>query len=228
MEWMKTIILSGLPVIQTELEETVSEVATAATEAEKSAGGSAGWIIAIIAMVVALLALGAAVFFFSKSKGKGAPKKTKNKEKVIPPKANGKEKKNSVNKVSTTPEKGHQKVSGIREENSAKEDINRNDAIYPEVILSNIDNPGSGYRHRIVDKIMIGRAEGSDIRIATDAAVSSRHCMISVKGTQFYLEDCNSSNGTYYNDVEVTSQVPIMSGGILEIGHDRYRLTLGK
>ena len=47
--------------------------------------------------------------------------------------------------------------------------------------------------------------------------VSSRHCIISVKGTQFYLEDCNSSNGTRYNDQEVTSQIPIMSGGLLEI-----------
>lgn len=104
---------------------------------------------------------------------------------------------------------------------------NRNDQIYPEIVLIHMEHPDIVYRVNICEHIVIGRSEESDIRIKTDAAVSSRHCKILVKGTQFYLEDCNSTNGTRYNDREVTTQIPILSGGILEIGHARYRLEIG-
>lgn len=119
--------------------------------------------------------------------------------------------------------------------NSVRKDVpcpqisvpDRNDQIYPEIVLIHMEHPDIVYRANISEHIVIGRSEESDIRIKTDAAVSSRHCKILVKGTQFYLEDCNSTNGTRYNDQEITTQIPIMSGGILEIGHARYRLEIG-
>lgn len=208
---MRWLLMSSLPMIQTELEETLP---SDLLETEKTPGGNAVWPFIVLGLVIAALLAVIIVLFLwilkIKKRNDNGILQTASKP-ILPTYNNSgapmppKEEKNSYNM--TVPDS--------------------NGAIYSEIVLINVNKSDHIYRARIIDKIIIGRREGADIRIVTDPAVSSKHCIISVKGTQFYLEDCNSSNGTRYNDQEVTSKIPIMSGGVLEIGHNVYRLMIG-
>lgn len=223
-------VLRKLPVIQTEIEDSAQ---SAAGEAEKitanvenSSCGLPIWAIIVIAVVLIVLVLVAVAVFFIFRKNKKTTKQTKTGAGASRTATGNKKLTESVSNLRVQKGSELQRKDGVESANASVPD--RNAAIYPEIVLINLEKPDYIYRVRIIDKIIIGRKEGSDIRISTDPAVSSRHCIISIKGTQFYLEDCNSSNGTRYNDQEVNSQIPIMSGGILEIGHDKYRLIIGK
>ena len=208
---MRWLLMSSLPVIQTEPEEIF---ASYLPEIEKTSDGTTVWPFILLVLVIAVLLAIIIVLFiwFRKIKKKND---------------NGISQTAPVQKGQTNNDSGTQIIpkEGKSNHNMSVPDLNG--TVYPEIILINIKKPDDIYRARIIDKVIIGRKEGSDIRIVTDKAVSSRHCIISVKGTQFYLEDCNSLNGTRYNDQEVTLQIPIMSGGVLEIGHNAYRLMIG-
>lgn len=208
---MGWLLMSSLPVIQTEPEEIL---ASNLPEIEKTSGGTAVWPFILLGLVITVLLAVIIVLFiwFLKIKKKNN---------------NDISQTASRQKPETNNDSGAQMFPKERKSNHNMSMPDCNDTIYPEIILINVNKPDYIYRARIVDKVIIGRREGSDIRIITDPAVSSRHCIISVKGTQFYLEDCNSSNGTRYNDQEVTLKIPIMSGGMLEIGHNVYRLMIG-
>ena len=208
---MRWLLANSLPVIQTELEETLP---SDLLEIEKTSGGTAVWPFILLGMVMAALFAVIIVLSFWILKNK-----KKNDNSILQTA--------SKSKPQTYNDSGAQMLPKEEKNNHNMPVPNNNDAIYPEIILINVNKSDYIYRARIIDKVIIGRGEGADIRIVIDQAVSSKHCIISVKGTQFYLEDCNSSNGTRYNDQEVTSQIPIMSGGILEIGHDVYRLMIG-
>ena len=52
-------------------------------------------------------------------------------------------------------------------------------------------------------RLVIGRAEGADIRLE-DAAVSKQHASIEVMGVDHILLDLESSNGTFVNGTRVT------------------------
>lgn len=218
---MRWILVSKLPVIQTELEGTFQGDLPGI---EQTPSGTSVWPFVLLGLVIVILfavVIVLLIWFLTNKKRNNqsiAQNASKSKPKVQPKSSNG-------SSAQISPKK---EISLKKEISSSDITVpDRNGAIYPEIVLININKPDYIYRSRIVDKVIIGRREGSDIRISTDPAVSSRHCIISVKGTQFYLEDCNSSNGTRYNDQEVTSQIPIMSGGILEVGHDVYRLMIG-
>lgn len=208
---MRWLLVSNLPVIQTEPEETFP---SDLLEIEKVTGGTTVWPFILLGLVISVLiaVIIVLLILFLKNKKTGDNDISQTVSKPSLQIYN-----DSSAHMNPKEEKGYYNM-----------DVqDRNSAIYPEIILINVNKPDYIYRARITDRVIIGRGEGADIRIVTDPAVSSRHCIISVKGTQFYLEDCNSSNGTRYNDQQVTLQIPIMSGGILEIGHDVYRLMIG-
>lgn len=211
MKIMEALAAGSLPVIITEPEE--EGLQTIAPEIVVQTGGVGPWLYILIALVI-VIAL-AVVIALSLVMGK---KKESQKFKREKKGGRGRDK---------TPHRSKPKEPSEEHHISQISVPDRNSQVYPEILLVNLDQPDIIYRTYISEHVVIGRREGSDIRITTDTAVSSRHCMISVKGTQFYLEDCNSTNGTRYNDQEVTTQIPILNGGILEIGHTRYRLVIG-
>lgn len=93
------------------------------------------------------------------------------------------------------------------------------------IVLTDINNPQRSYRVPIDTRIVIGREEG-DIILGHDAAVSYTHCEIIKKGNLFYVNDLKSSNGTFYGSTRVHHETPIMSGGILEVGSYKYKVTI--
>ncbi len=101
------------------------------------------------------------------------------------------------------------------------------------IILEQKDNPGICYT-AIFPATPIGEIPGGTIVVGreigdiliNDGAVSATHCTIIRVGSDFYLKDNESSNHTYYNDMEITQQTRIFSGGILKIGKHEYILRI--
>src|SRR6516165_1861822 len=64
---------------------------------------------------------------------------------------------------------------------------------------------------------LIGRSRECDICIPS-AAVSRRHCLLCVSGSQLTVEDLSSHNGTFLNRERITSKRMVLSGDQLQIG----------
>jgi len=94
------------------------------------------------------------------------------------------------------------------------------------IILKCNDLPEQIYKAPINDSISIGRKE-ADI-IIDDNYVSSKHCEIILRGELLYVKDCNSSNGTFYENIRIYEETPIISGGNLKIGQYTYNIKLEK
>lgn len=75
--------------------------------------------------------------------------------------------------------------------------------------------PGDSYT--IGEKVVIGRNDRSDIVIA-DSFVSAQHARIYLKDEQYWLEDLNSVNGTFLNDVRVKQPTVLVNGDEIRVG----------
>lgn len=91
--------------------------------------------------------------------------------------------------------------------------------------LQNMNNK-SVFRGNFVYEIILGRSvpnEGGKACILLPfPSVSRVHCRIFADGKQMYVEDLNSSFGTYINGVQVTQASAIKSGDVLELGKEKF------
>lgn len=93
-----------------------------------------------------------------------------------------------------------------------------------EMYLSGISGPYMGKSYPIApgQKKVIGRVEEkSDIAVPSCASVSGTHCEVSVVGSEVYLKDLNSTNGTYLGEQKLYSgqEVKVMDGSIFYLGN---------
>lgn len=77
----------------------------------------------------------------------------------------------------------------------------------------------------VLEKTTIGRGEGNTL-VIHDREISHVHCEILVYGGEVIVRDLGSANGTYVDDVRITSQAQIKNGHLLRIGPVRARLEL--
>ena len=85
-----------------------------------------------------------------------------------------------------------------------------------------IVNPTSSARREISlarSLISIGRDPSNDV-VLPDAMVSRRHAVIEFRGSQYFLRDCNSSNGSLVNGDRV-SERNLRDGDLVAIGTAR-------
>ena len=85
-----------------------------------------------------------------------------------------------------------------------------------------IVNPTSSARREIHlsrTLVSIGRDPSNDL-VLPDAMVSRRHAVIEYRGSQYYLRDCNSSNGSLVNGDRV-SERNLRDGDLMAIGTAR-------
>lgn len=64
---------------------------------------------------------------------------------------------------------------------------------------------------------LVGRDPAADVRIDA-VGVSRRHAMIVVADDEVTLHDLSSKNGTYIDDIRVTSPVPLTDGAEIRVG----------
>ena len=76
------------------------------------------------------------------------------------------------------------------------------------------------------DTISIGRRSSNDVCIP-DLSVSGNHARITVEADDYWLEDLNSTNGTYVNGQPVTRQI-ILDNDEIVIGKIRVAFLTGK
>jgi uncharacterized RDD family membrane protein YckC len=83
-------------------------------------------------------------------------------------------------------------------------------------------NPTSPQRQEVVlprTLLSIGRDPSNDL-VLPDAMVSRRHAVIELRGSQFFLRDCNSSNGSLVNGDRI-SERGLRDGDLVAIGTAR-------
>jgi pSer/pThr/pTyr-binding forkhead associated (FHA) protein len=65
--------------------------------------------------------------------------------------------------------------------------------------------------------VLIGRADDSTL-VLTDDYASTRHARLSPRGSDWYVEDLGSTNGTYLDRAKVTTAVRVPMGTPVRIG----------
>jgi pSer/pThr/pTyr-binding forkhead associated (FHA) protein len=65
--------------------------------------------------------------------------------------------------------------------------------------------------------VLIGRADDSTL-VLTDDYASTRHARLTQRGSEWYVEDLGSTNGTYLDRVKVTTAVRVPIGTPIRIG----------
>jgi adenylate cyclase len=72
----------------------------------------------------------------------------------------------------------------------------------------------------------LGRHPNNSIQLL-DKIVSKEHCIIELRGNQFYLRDLGSLNGTFINNERVRGEAPLKHGDEIALGSTRGRFEEG-
>jgi FHA domain len=73
----------------------------------------------------------------------------------------------------------------------------------------------------------LGRDVNNSI-VVDDPFASSDHAVLTFRGRAWYVEDLESTNGTYVNGVPVERVSPLGFGDELQVGEVRFRLDRGR
>lgn len=83
--------------------------------------------------------------------------------------------------------------------------------------------------------LSIGRREENDLCLRNDTFVSRQHANLHWKDARWWLEDCNSTNGTFtesfdqfFEDTRVKGIVPLEVGQLFRVGRTWLRLQPGE
>ena len=75
-----------------------------------------------------------------------------------------------------------------------------------------------GQSFELGDELKIGRAATCQITLADDSYVSQIHARIFRRDGRLYVEDLNSTNGTFLNRKKLTSPVALRGGDRIQVG----------
>ena len=73
-------------------------------------------------------------------------------------------------------------------------------------------------------EITFGRREGCDVCLSYDSQVSREHAVLRFDGEHFWLEDTDSTNGTFVGEEKIEGRVPIEPGQLFRIGRTWLRI----
>jgi len=73
-------------------------------------------------------------------------------------------------------------------------------------------------------RMVIGRA-GADI-VLNDTEISRKHCAIDVKDDRIILSDLGSTNGTYYEDKRISSEISLVNQSEFFVGSSNMMLII--
>lgn len=99
-----------------------------------------------------------------------------------------------------------------------------NDAECKILVVRDANQPERTFRYPLRGRVIIGRKKDfdtcSDVNIVInyDTSVSARHLAVTMHGEQLFVEDLNSSNGTFINGERIRGIVPVSVGSMIKIG----------
>lgn len=73
--------------------------------------------------------------------------------------------------------------------------------------------------------LTIGRAADADVRIE-DRFASGIHCRVGNRGNSYFVEDLDSTNGTYLNGADLHGEAPLHDMDEIKIGDTELRFEL--
>ncbi len=73
--------------------------------------------------------------------------------------------------------------------------------------------------------VTIGRSEQADVRIE-DRFASGIHCRVHTRGNAYFVEDLDSTNGTYLNGADLHGEAPLHDMDEIRIGDTQLRFEL--
>ncbi len=89
----------------------------------------------------------------------------------------------------------------------------------PQLFVKNSDDSQENYPISRL-RTTIGRSARSDVCIP-DAFASRLHAEVRQESDGFWLQDLGSANGTRYNGNVVSNPIPLVSGGVIQIGETK-------
>jgi hypothetical protein len=91
------------------------------------------------------------------------------------------------------------------------------------VIASPAGEPAEGDTLALDAIATIGRDVNNAI-VVDDQFASAEHAILTFRGRAWYIEDLQSTNGTFVNGSPVTEVMPLGYGDVIQIGQVRFRL----
>jgi hypothetical protein len=82
-----------------------------------------------------------------------------------------------------------------------------------------------GDRIDLFGGVTLGRDAEADVRLE-DRFASGLHCRIHSRGNAYYLEDLNSTNGTYLNGEQLSGEAELSDLDEIRIGETEFRFEL--
>ena len=91
------------------------------------------------------------------------------------------------------------------------------------VVASEIEEPSIGAAFPLDAVATLGRDVNNTI-VVDDPFASTEHAVLSFRGRAWYLEDLDSTNGTYLNGAPIDGLAAVAFGDEIQIGRVRFRL----
>jgi hypothetical protein len=91
------------------------------------------------------------------------------------------------------------------------------------VVASEVEEPPIGATFPLDAVATLGRDVNNTI-VVDDPFASTEHAVLSFRGRAWYLEDLESTNGTYLNGSPIDGLAAVTFGDELQVGRVRFRL----
>ncbi len=85
------------------------------------------------------------------------------------------------------------------------------------------DSEGGEAQFPVSGELSIGRGTDCDI-VLNDSKVSRQHSRVFAEGTELFIEDLKSSNGTFVNGKKISSTLALNPGDLITIGINKLRV----
>lgn len=96
----------------------------------------------------------------------------------------------------------------------------------PKLLVVSGISPVPGQEFLIDGAITIGRGQGCGIAMVKDTFASSVHARVYKNADDLYVEDLDSTNGTFVNGKKVLGSQVIVSGDRLQIGQTIFEVSV--
>ena len=96
------------------------------------------------------------------------------------------------------------------------------------VVVLVVSGPLKGHKYFVKSdsKILIGRSEEANIRIGYDDFCSGRHALLYWEGNVCFIEDLDSTNGTFVNNTRTDGKTKLKNGDVISLGDTKLNVSI--